>query len=110
VLRVAQVGLAKRYGGDLDVDPTNAPFGRLAGLTNQDPQHAQESARGKLQPYVLAKDCNGRVAPAGRAFLRHVEQALQARVMLQERERQARQEQDRQRSRDRSQERDGPSR
>ena len=88
VRQVAHSGLVARYGGEVGRDSSDGhPFGRLAGLTNQDPQYAQESARGKLQPYVLAKDCNGRVATAAPTYLQHIEKELDALALRRERAR-----------------------
>ena len=88
VRRAAAVGLAGRYGGDIHraggVGGTGGPqFGRLAGFTNQDAEHA----RGGLKPYVLARDCNGGVAIAAPAYLVTIEQALDAAAARQERAR-----------------------
>lgn len=89
VRRAAAIGLARRYGGDIQSaggagNPAGGqPFGRLAGFTNQDAAHA----RGGLQPYVLARDCNERVADAAPAYLVKIEQALDATAAQQERAR-----------------------
>ncbi len=48
-------------------------YGRLAGFTNQQPQHTRDDGR---QPYVLAHDCPGQVATAAPAYLERLEQAL----------------------------------
>jgi len=58
-------GLAGRYGGD----PRSAEaghYGRLAGFTNQKPEHARADGR---QPYVLLREARGGCAPAGEAAL-----------------------------------------
>ena len=57
VREVAARGLAQHYGGD----PPRAgrdPVGRLAGFTNQEPEHTRDGR----QPYVLAHDCPGTAA------------------------------------------------
>jgi hypothetical protein len=57
VRRVAAQALAKHYEGD----PNSADsrhYGRLAGFTNQKPQHAKNGR----QPYVLAHDCPGKAS------------------------------------------------
>ncbi len=56
--------LAKHYGGDMN-SADSKHYGRLAGFTNQKPQH---SSNGR-QPYVLAHDCGGSVAKAAPRFL-----------------------------------------
>ena len=93
VRTAAAAGLARRYEGALQSDggtggqasghAGSQPFGRLAGFTNQDPEHAREG----MQPYVLARDCNGQVAAAGSAYLVTIEQALDAVAARQERAR-----------------------
>ena len=93
VRTAAAAGLARRYEGALQSDggtggqasghAGSQPFGRLAGFTNQDPEHAREG----MQPYVLARDCNGQVAAAGSAYLVTIEQALDAAAARQERAR-----------------------
>ena len=83
VRRAAAADLARRYEGQLH-SPGGQPFGRLAGFTNQDPEHAPDRQEG-LQPYVLARDCNGQVAAAGSAYLVTIKQALDAAAARQER-------------------------
>ena len=71
VRRIAARGLAKQYGGD----PNSADsrhYGRLAGFTNQKPQHARDGR----QPYVLAHDCPGKPAERAQALLETVGQGL----------------------------------
>ena len=71
VRHVAAQGLAKQYGGD----PNSADsrhYGRLAGFTNQKPQHTRDGR----QPYVLAHDCPGRAATAAPAYLERIERGL----------------------------------
>ena len=71
VRRIAAQGLAKRYGGD----PNSADsrhYGRLAGFTNQKPQHARDGR----QPYVLAHDCPGKAAKAALVYLERIERYL----------------------------------
>lgn len=81
VRRIAAQGLAKQYGGD----PNSADsrhYGRLAGFTNQKPQHA----RNGRQPYVLAHDCPGKVARAAPEVLERIERYLDRVEAQQERE------------------------
>lgn len=72
VRRIAAQDLARRYGGD----PNSADsrhYGRLAGFTNQKPQHTRPDGR---QPYVLAHECPGKAAIAASVILERVEQHL----------------------------------
>jgi hypothetical protein len=81
VRRIAARGLAKQYGGD----PNSADsrhYGRLAGFTNQKPEHTRDGR----QPYVLAHDCPGNVARAAPAYLERIEQHLDRVGAQQERE------------------------
>lgn len=81
VRRIAAQGLARQYGGD----PNSADsrhYGRLAGFTNQKPQHARDGR----QPYVLAHDCPGKAARAAPAYLERIEQYLDRAAAQQERE------------------------
>ena len=92
VREVAARELAQHYGGD----PPRAgrdPTGRLAGFTNQEPEHTREGR----QPYVLAHDCPGTAAQAAPAYVERVEQRLAEVKAQQERQR----EQARQRERER---------
>ena len=82
VRRVAAEGLAGRYGGEAR-SVGSWPYGRLAGFTNQDPQHAREGR----QPYVLAHDCPGRVATAATALLERIDQVLDQVAAKEERQR-----------------------
>ena len=93
---MAAQGLAEQYGGNPNsADPHR--YGRLAGFTNQQPQHTRDDGR---QPYVLAHDCPGQVATAAPAYLERIEQALEAAERAHRQERQAQ----------RGRERDGPGR
>lgn len=65
-------GLAKHYGADMNSADAQH-FGRLAGFTNQKPQHT----RAGRQPYVLARACPGTVALASSAYIAKVQQSLQ---------------------------------
>ena len=96
VRRMAAQGLAEQYGGDLNRADSHR-YGRLAGFTNQQPQHTRDDG---CQPYVLAHDCPGQVATAAPAYLERIEQALEAAERAHRQERQAQ----------RGRERDGPGR
>ena len=81
VRHLAARGLAQRYGGD----PNSADsrhYGRLAGFTNQKPEHTREGH----QPYVLAHDCPGNTASAAPAYLAHIGQARDKHQAKKERE------------------------
>lgn len=81
VRHIAARGLAQRYGGD----PNSADsrhYGRLAGFTNQKPEHTREGR----QPYVLAHGCEGRTASAAPAYLAHIGQARDTAQAQQERQ------------------------
>lgn len=97
VRRMAAQGLAEQYGGNPNsADPHR--YGRLAGFTNQQPEHTRDDGR---QPYVLAHDCPGQVATTAPAYLERIQQALdKAAVQAHRQERQAQ----------RGRERDGPGR
>ena len=95
VLQAGAVYLSKSYGGDPPRDQGQA-YGRLAGFTNQEPAVSHEGR----QPYVLAQDCPGKVAPEAAAVLARIEQ--QRREREQERQREQAQE----RAAKRAQERD----
>jgi RepB DNA-primase from phage plasmid/Relaxase/Mobilisation nuclease domain len=69
--RIAAQGLAKQYGGDMN-SADSRHYGRLAGFTNQKPQHTRDGR----QPYVLAHDCPGKAATAAPAYLERIEQSL----------------------------------
>jgi hypothetical protein len=81
VRRVAAEGLARHYGGE--ARSGGGAYGRLAGLTNQAPEHTREGR----QPYVLAHDCPGWVATKAPALLERVEQALDQAATREERQR-----------------------
>lgn len=70
VRHLAARGLAQRYGGDSN-SADSRHYGRLAGFTNQKPEHTQEGR----QPYVLAHGCEGRTASAAPAYLARIGQA-----------------------------------
>jgi hypothetical protein len=59
--------LAQTYGGDLN-SADSRHYGRLAGFTNQKPQHTRDGR----QPYVLAHECSGKVARSAPEALEHV--------------------------------------
>ena len=80
VLQAAAVYLSKSYGGDPPGDQGQAS-GRLAGFTNQEPAVSHEGR----QPYVLAQDCPGTVAPAAAAVLARIEQQRREREQEQKR-------------------------
>lgn len=68
---IAAKELAKAFGGD----PNSADsrhYGRLAGFTNQKPEHTRDGR----QPYVLAHDCPGKAATAAPAYLERIGQGL----------------------------------
>ncbi len=79
--REAAQGLARHYGGDLN-SADSRHYGRLAGFTNQKPQHTCEGR----QPYVLAHECPGKVATSAPAYLQRIEQGLDKQAAQQERE------------------------
>lgn len=68
---MAARGLAEHYQGDLN-SADGRHYGRLAGFTNQKPEHARDGR----QPYVLAHDCPGKVAGAAPEYLQRIEQVL----------------------------------
>ena len=63
--------LALHFGGDWN-SADGKHYGRLAGFTNQKPEHA----RGKWQPYVLAHECPGNVPKRAVELLNMVEGAF----------------------------------
>lgn len=74
-------GLSAHFGGD----PPSADarrFGRLAGCTNRKPQHTTREGR---QPYVVARDCPGTVAPKGQGLVRQIERALEEEAAVRDR-------------------------
>lgn len=79
--RIAAQSLAKAFGGDMN-SADSRHYGRLAGFTNQKPQHTRDGR----QPYVLAHDCPGKAAPAAPAFLERIEQGLDKAEAQKERE------------------------
>lgn len=79
--RIAAQSLAKAFGGDMN-SADSRHYGRLAGFTNQKPQHTRDGR----QPYVLAHDCPGKAAPAVPAFLERIEQGLDKAEAQKERE------------------------
>ena len=79
--RLAAQGLAKHYGGDMN-SADSKHYGRLAGFTNQKPQHTRDGR----QPYVLAHDCPGKAATAAPAYLERIEQGLDRAEAQKERE------------------------
>jgi hypothetical protein len=72
-------GLAQHYGGDLN-SADGRHYGRLAGFTNQKPQHTRHNR----QPYVLAQACPGTIARAAAAYLHQIAQGLDKEVVEQE--------------------------
>ena len=68
---IAAQSLAKAFGGDMN-SADSRHYGRLAGFTNQKPQHTRDGR----QPYVLARDCTGNAAAAAPALLERIEQSL----------------------------------
>ena len=79
--REAAQGLARHYGGDLN-SADSRHYGRLAGFTNQKPQHTRDGR----QPYVLAHECPGKVATSASAYLHRIEQGLDRQAAQRERE------------------------
>jgi hypothetical protein len=73
-------GLAQHYGGDLN-SADGKHFGRLAGYTNQKPQHTRHNR----QPYVLAHACPGMIARAAPAYLEQIAQGMDKEAEEQER-------------------------
>ena len=69
--RIAAQGLAKHYGGDLN-SADSRHYGRLAGFTNQKPQHTRDGR----QPYVLAHECPGKAATAAPAYLERIREGV----------------------------------
>ena len=64
--------LAKRYAGD----PNSADakhYGRVAGFTNQKPEHTKNGR----QPYILAHECAGAVAPESIRYLKFIEKNIE---------------------------------
>jgi hypothetical protein len=82
VRRIAAEGLAKHYEGNPG-SADGSPYGRLAGFTNQDPQHARDGR----QPYVLAHECPGKVAAKAPALRERIEEAIDRAAAREERQR-----------------------
>jgi len=78
---IAAQGLAKQYGGDMN-SADSRHYGRLAGFTNQKPQHTRDGR----QPYVLARDCSGEASAAAPAFLESIGQLIDREASRKERE------------------------
>lgn len=71
VRQIAATQLAQHYGGD----PNSADsrhYGRLAGFTNQKPQHRKNG----LQPYVLTHACPGKAAKSASETLNRIRDGL----------------------------------
>ncbi len=89
VCDIAAYGLAQQFGGVIpehraskDHHSPGNGFGRLAGFTNQAPQHSRDGQ----PPYVLARDCCGMLAPGAPAYLRQVEYAIDKAAAQKEKE------------------------
>jgi hypothetical protein len=78
--RIAAQGLAKAFGGDMN-SADSRHYGRLAGFTNQKPQHTRDGR----QPYVLAHNCEGKAATAASEYLERIEQGLDVAKVQKER-------------------------
>jgi len=74
--------LAQRYGADM-ASADSRHYGRLAGFTNCKPKHTRHDGR---QPYVLAHDCPGAVAPGATPYLREIADRMDKQAAQQERE------------------------
>lgn len=77
VRREVALDLAKAYGGDLN-SADSRHYGRLAGFTNQKPQHCRDGR----QPYVLAHDCSGTVAKSTERHLEGVKERMDIRMTV----------------------------
>lgn len=95
-LMAAQM-MAKHYGGNTN----NPAYGRLAGFANQRPEHTRD---GK-QPYVLAHDGTGTVAPAGPGLAQGIVNAIEKDKLAAQKEQQIERQVERQRVRDRDRDR-----
>jgi len=73
--------LAQRYDGDMN-SADSRHYGRLAGFTNQKPEHT----RNCKQPFVLARDCLGKAAGAAPALLESIGQLIDRQGAEKERE------------------------
>lgn len=82
VRTVAAQALAKRYGADMNSADARH-YGRLAGFTNQKPEHTRDGR----QPYVLAHDCPGKASKSAPALLGRVEQGIDRVEAQEERQR-----------------------
>jgi hypothetical protein len=69
--RLGARSLAKHYSGDMN-SADGQHYGRLAGFTNQKPEHA----RAGRQPFVLARECSGSLAAAAPSFTARIEQHI----------------------------------
>ena len=81
VRHVAARMLAQRYEGDMN-SADSRHYGRLAGFTNQKPEHT----RNGKQPFVLARDCSGKAAGAAPALLERIGQGIDREATRKERE------------------------
>jgi hypothetical protein len=80
VRRIAEEGLAGHYEGNPG-SAGGSPYGRLAGFTNQQPEHAREGR----QPYVLAHECPGQVAAKAPALRERIEEVIDRAAAREER-------------------------
>lgn len=71
--------LAKRYGGDMN-SAAAEHYGRLAGFTNQKPEHTRDGR----QPYVLAHGCPGHTAEGAQRLTGAIERLWEAQWVQQE--------------------------
>ena len=81
VRQIAARMLAQRYDGDMN-SADSRHYGRLAGFTNQKPEHI----RNGKQPFVLARDCSGKAAGAAPALLESIGQLIDKVATRKERE------------------------
>lgn len=82
VRRIAARELTKRYGGDMN-SADSRHYGRLAGFTNRKPKYERDGR----QPYVLAHQCTGHVAPKACELLTNITESLDKADVARERER-----------------------
>lgn len=82
VRRIAAQSLAKHYGGDMN-SADSRHYGRLAGFTNQKPQHTRDGQ----QPYVLAHDCPGKAATGALELLKRIDEGMEKDKAEKERQR-----------------------
>lgn len=73
--------LAQRYGADM-ASADSRHYGRLAGFTNRKPRHERDGR----QPYVLAHECPGAVAPGAIPYLREMSERWDKEAARQERD------------------------